>query len=312
MTSMSKLERFIAAIQGQEVDRLPITTWVHFASEHLEPEITAVLHRRFYQAYDWDWIKVMNDYRYPLPGIFQITNEAELAVIKPLSLKSPNFANQLEVLTLLRKSVGNDVAMVETLFDPLQTLVRAAGQSVYQPVFNHPDLGKTVLEGVTRSLVAYVEAIKARGVNGLFLSVNGAVDPQKGGLSEQCFMDFVAPYCQQILQAAEGMVRIVHVHGYDLAFERVLEWPTEAYSWSHHHTRPSLAEARQMTSAALLGGIDEVAITRQSAGEVQAGLEQAVQEAGSRKLLLAPGCTIPPDSPQRLLQAVRKTAQTFH
>ena len=44
MSSMTKLQRFMAAIKGEAIDRLPVSMWLHFASEHLSSEETARLH----------------------------------------------------------------------------------------------------------------------------------------------------------------------------------------------------------------------------------------------------------------------------
>jgi uroporphyrinogen decarboxylase len=309
MTSMTKMQRFMAAIQGEAVDRLPVSMWLHFASEHLSSEETARLHIRYFNAYDWDYMKVMNDYRYPLPGGEVITSEADLRAFRPLPMSEPAFAKQLVCLGILRNQLGSDIPIVETLFNPLQTLIRGAGASAARVVFDHPQAGRAALEAVTQTLIDYVKACKQSGVNGLFYSVNGASKPEAGGLTEEQFEEFVKPYDRLILRAAEGMVRIGHIHGFNLLFERTLDYPVEAFSWSHHHTAPSLAEARKLTQAALIGGIDEVAVTKQSVPEISTGIEEAVREAGSRKLLIGPGCTVPPDTPWRLQFAAGRTVK---
>ena len=61
---MTPRERFLAAANCEKVDALPVTTWVHFLSDHLTGEETAQLHERFQNAYQWDLLKVMGDYRY--------------------------------------------------------------------------------------------------------------------------------------------------------------------------------------------------------------------------------------------------------
>ena len=56
---MNKRERFVAAAHGADVDRPPVTAWVHFLSDHLSGTETARLHQRFIETYDWDVAKVM-------------------------------------------------------------------------------------------------------------------------------------------------------------------------------------------------------------------------------------------------------------
>lgn len=307
---MTKLERFHAAIQGHEVDRLPVSVWLHFASEHHPGEEVARLHLAFYREYDWDYVKVMNDYRYPLPGIAEVGTEADLLRFEPLDMDHPVFAEQLKALRILREELGPDVPIVETVFSPIQTLLRGAGNAAWNVVVTHPEAGHRMLAAVTETLIRYVATIKRLGVDGVFFSVNGANGPQAaGGLPKEQFDEFVAPYDRQVLEAARGLVRIGHIHGYDLDFDRVLDYPLEAYSWSHHHTAPSLAEARRLTDKALVGGIDEVRVFTQTPGEVEADIRRAVDEAGRTKLLIGPGCTVLPDTPKKLLHHVVKTVR---
>jgi len=306
---MTKLERFMAAIRGEDVDRLPVSVWLHFASEHLPGDETAQLHLSFMREYDWDYLKLMNDYRYQLPGVPAVTSEAHLRRFEPLPMSEPTFAQQLTCLKTLRAALGPGTPMIETLFNPLQTLVRGSGANAQRLVFEHPDAGRQALESITRTLIAYLDAIREIGVTGIFYSINGAVQPGKGGLTDQQFAAFVAPYDLRILEAAQGMVRVAHVHGFDLLFERVLGYPVEAFSWSHFNSAPSLAEARRLTQAALMGGINEAAVARQSTFDIANDIRMSVAEAGSRKLLIGPGCTVPPDMPRRLMKAAAQTVR---
>ena len=309
MTEMTRMQRFMAAINGEAVDHLPVSMWLHFATEHLSSEETARAHMRYFTTYGWDYLKSMNDYRYPMPHNDMVTNADELAAFKPLPMTEPAFAKQLACLRIVHSELGADVPIVETLFNPLQTLVRGSGLSAQELVLANPAAGHAALEAITQTLIDYVNACRNIGVVGLFYSINGAVKPQSGGLTDAQFDEFVRPYDLRILRAAEGMARIAHVHGFDLLFERTLDYPVEAFSWSHHNTAPSLAQARKLTHAALVGGINEVAIAKQSVADITADIEDAVRDAGPRKLLIGPGCTVPPDTPYRLQMAAGRVAR---
>ena len=303
MATMNKMERFQAAVNGAEVDRLPVSVWLHFATEHLPGESVADRHLDYLRAYDFDYLKVMNDYRWPLPaGTPNVQTADDLRRIEPQPLSAYEFEQQLICLGKLRRELP-DTPLVETLFNPLQTLARGAGQSAVQTVLANPEAGDAALEAITQTHIAYVKALKDAGVDGLFYSINGAVDPAHGGLTDEQFARFVTPYDRRILQAAEGLVRVCHVHGFNLRFDRCLGYPVEVYSWSHLNSAPSLVEARRLTNAALMGGMNEVKLTRQSVAEVEADITASVREAGPRKLLVGPGCTTAPDTPERVLKA---------
>ena len=307
---MSKKERFRAAIAGEEVDHISVSVWLHLASEHLPGVEAARLHLAYYRAYDWDYLKVMHDYRFPLPGgLAELRTERELEMLEPVGLQAENFKQQLELYAALLPELSEEVALIETLFDPLQTLVRACGVSVRHVIFGHPEADHQALEAVTQSLVTYIEELKRRGVDGLFYSINGAVQPAAGGFPDAIWKEFVDPYNRRILNAAQGMLRIAHVHGFDLAIERVLDYPVEAWSWSHYNSAPTLAEMRKLSGACLFGGINEVEMAHQTEGELAVDMTNAVKEAGPRKLVLGPGCTVPPDTAYHLLRAARQTAR---
>jgi uroporphyrinogen decarboxylase len=306
---MSKKERFRAAIAGEDVDHLPVSVWLHLASEHLSGAEAARLHLAYYRAYDWDYLKVMHDYRYPLPnGLAEVRTARELEMLEPLDLQADNFKNQLALYAALLPELDGKAPLIETLFDPLQTLVRACGASVRQAIFDSPRAGHQALEAVTQSLVLYILELKNIGVDGLFYSINGAVSPESGGFSDAIWKEFVDPYNRRILKAAEGMVRIAHIHGFNLAIERVMDYPVEAWSWSHYNSAPSLAAMRNLTQACLFGGINEIAMAHQTESELAADITKAAVEAGTRKLVIGPGCTVPPDTAYHLLRAARQAA----
>lgn len=362
-SSMTPRERFLAAIAGDEVDHIPVSVWLHFASEPYSGVETARLHLRYFREYGWDYLKVMNDYRYPLPGdsnvnsplpgsnsdansplprdnnadsqlsrdnnadlplsggydarhslswgVDLIATETDLLRFEPQPLTAAPFAAQLECLRTLRTELGPDVPLVETLFSPVQTVVRAAGSRVWQTILAYPQAARQMLDAVTQTLVAYVNALAEIGVTALFYSVNGANrPPAAGGVTDEQFTNFIAPYDRRVLEAAgsAGLVRIGHIHGIDLAFDRVADYPVEAFNWSHLRTAPSLTEVRQRTKAAIIGGIDEVKVFDQTPAEVAADIERTWQEAGPRQFLVGPGCTVPPDTSRRLLHAIADAA----
>ena len=58
---MNKIERVRAALAGQPVDRPPFTVWYHFGNQHAPAERTAEVHLEFFEHYDLDLLKLMND-----------------------------------------------------------------------------------------------------------------------------------------------------------------------------------------------------------------------------------------------------------
>ncbi len=305
---MNKRERFFAAVRGEKMDRPPVTTWVHFLSDHLSGEQTADLHRIFLETYDWDVAKVMSDYRYPIPaGVQTLEDAASLRAFKPLGLDEPCFAEQLKCLAALRTALGPDIALIETGFDPYQQILRNVGFDQAAHMWKHKADTLGALETVADSICRYIGAVKAQGVESFFLSVNGAIrEGFPRGSSQEVYATFQRPFELQLLKAAEGMVRILHVHGTGLDLGRVLDYPCEVISVSDRLPgNPSLTELRKLTPKCLMGGIDETKFQERNLPALAREIDDAIAQAGRSNFILACGCTIPSFSPKRSLMFLR-------
>ena len=88
---MNKIERVRAALAGRPVDRAPFTVWYHFGNQHAPAERTAQVHLEFFDHYDLDLLKLMNDYDYPMPaGMEVIASAADLGKLQPFDpVKDP-------------------------------------------------------------------------------------------------------------------------------------------------------------------------------------------------------------------------------
>src|SRR5258707_1624196 len=75
-SAMNKIERVRAALAGRPVDRAPFTVWYHFGNQHAPAERTAQVHLEFFEHYDLDLLKLMNDYDYPMPACLQALSTA--------------------------------------------------------------------------------------------------------------------------------------------------------------------------------------------------------------------------------------------
>jgi len=74
---VNKIDRVTRALKGEEVDRPPFSFWYHFGLQHGPGRKHAEAELDFYRAYDLDFLKVMNDYPYPLPaGVEEYCDEA--------------------------------------------------------------------------------------------------------------------------------------------------------------------------------------------------------------------------------------------
>jgi uroporphyrinogen decarboxylase len=311
---MNKKQRFMAVARGTGADRPPLTAWVHFQSDHLRPEKVADLHYDFFQAYDWDILKVMNDYRYPVPkGVVSLSGPSAFSAYTPLGMDTPCFARQLACLERLRCLVGPDVPIVETVFEPYQQILRNVGYEQSANFFSGGQRALDALEAVTETMCDYVRSVKRMGVEAIFLSINGAMPAdQERGVTDELHDTFQKPFSTRVLDAAQGMVRILHAHGHHLRMERALDYPFDILSVSTcFPSNPSLKALCAMTDKPLMGGVNETRIQEMTLPQIEAEVADASRQMGRRGWILAPGCTIPSFTPARNLAHLRAFSKTL-
>ena len=311
---MTKRERFLAAIRGETLDRPPVTAWVHFVTDEAPPELFAERAAAFFERFDFDLCKVVNDYRYPLPaGLETLESPRDMERIRPLAEGHPWFSLQPRAICLLRDRLGPDVPIIDTAFDSFQLVLRRAGYDRARMLLADRDRAAAMLEIVTGDMARYLRAVREAGADGVFFSINGAITAGRRAVDPETFEALMRPFDLRLLEAAAPMVRILHVHGAPVDVRRVLDYPIEVLSVSDRLPgNPSIAELRAMTALPLMGGIDESLIAERSVTALRAEITDAVtQNGGVRGLILAPGCTIPTQTPSFLLRAMVEAVKGF-
>jgi len=304
---MTRHQRFLAAVRCEPVDRVPVAAWMHLASEHLSPAMVADLHRACWQAYDWDVLKVMADYRLPIPAGAQVDSAAGLMDLLPLIERANVFEQQRACVTPLIAAVGDAVPILDSGFDPYTTLLRLLGQDQAVHLWAHSQAAQAVLQALTLRICTHLQHLKKSGVTGYFHASYGAVPlGQPRGISDAVFERFVRPYDLQILAAGDGLIRILHAHGTGLKLERLQGYPFEVLHCADQTPgNPTLKDLRQWTPKCLMGGVDERNFTDLSVGALHRQVQASITHAGRLGLIIAPGCTVAPSSSGRLLRTLR-------
>ncbi len=306
----TKRERFLKAAHGEQTDRPPVGAWIHFGSSFWTPEQVAEAHLRYYRHYDWDFIKVMDDFRLQLPaGLTEITDPAQLDEVVPDPQQSlDNLAKQAEVLKIIRAEAP-DTAIIDTVFSPTQTIVRALGETVIDFFAADPALAHRTIGRVADALAHYVAGLRDLDIDGVFLAINGAsTDPTSFGLSKQQFLDWIAPYDIQVLNAVEGLVRIGHLHGDGADPDLLTDYPFEVLSWSDKASAPTIADAGTKYGWVPMVGLDEIHSLYWTPSRAREEVLAARRAAGD-KLIVAPNCTLHSDGSPSVVRALREAVE---
>ena len=314
VATMTRMQRFNAAVAGAAVDRPPCLSWSHFSSDALGGTEHAMRHARYVRDNDWDVCKIVNDFRYPIPeGLETISGPADMLRFERAPMSAPSFHEELKCIRLLRAEFGPDMPIMLTAFDPFQQVMRRVGYTKAKLVFAHPREALSMLDAVCSTMVEYMHEVRKAGCDSVFLSVNSAIQPPNSrGIDDTTFKKFFRPFELRMLEAMQGMTRVLHIHGTQLDVSRVIDYPVEVISVSDRLPgNPSLAQLREMTSKPLMGGIDESSIVEKSLPELRAEIHDCVEQIGREGFILSPGCTIPTQTPWYLLRAIRETCEAL-
>ena len=290
---MNKVERVRAALRRMAVDHPPITVWYHFGLQHAPAEKMAAAHLDFLDAYDLDWLKVMNDYSYPMPkGLDVIATVEDLRRIEPLDPAAAPLGEQLRVVEILNKALAGRCLFVDTLFNAWNTLRRSLVKEA-MPRFmrDHPAELLQALTSVNETLIAFARASLERGAAGIFLAVPASEEYVTRAEYERFMRPFDLSLLEAIRHAGEG--HILHAHGTRLHLDRLLDYPVSALSWADRDSGPSLGEVRTRTPLPLMGGLSHGDFAYVSAAHVRGQVRDAIASAGKDRLLIAPGCALP-------------------
>ena len=108
--------------------------------------------------------------------------------------------------------------------------------------------------------------------------------------------------------ASTADVRMLHIHGTEIMFDQLTDYPVDILNWHDRKTPPSLREAAERFSGCLAGGIDEwETLAKRTPDEITAEVRDALAQTAGRRHLVAAGCVIPIDVPEDRLQAARST-----
>jgi uroporphyrinogen decarboxylase len=196
---MDKLERMERVLAGEAVDRPPLSLWYHFGIQHGTGEQFARIALEFFEHYDFDFLKVMNDYFYPLPhGLDAIRTRADLERIQPIDVEGCDWRHQFSALEIIADRLKGRAYFIDTVFDPWQTLQRhMAGAGIEHLMSEAPEALKQALGVITDALIAYSRKSLKIGSAGIFVSVPAAAEI----VPHERFMEFVLPYTTRLLSA---------------------------------------------------------------------------------------------------------------
>ena len=235
---MNKSQRIEAAIKGEAVDRIPFSVWYHLSAFDQDPVSLAEETAALTKKYDYDFVKMMPFGLYGVQdlgarvNIFSQQGQPPLWVhgpinkvedyydLRPIPAIQGTYGKQLEFTELLRKQLPGDVPYIQTIFSPLTTLHKLAGDRVLEDLKVAPEAVRYALAVITEITIDFINENIKRGVSGFFFATQ---DARKELISPENFKIFGEHYDLQVLDSyvKRTWFNVVHLHGMGVYFDEI-------------------------------------------------------------------------------------------
>jgi len=314
-------------MKGAETDRVPISLWRHWPPDDETPEGLAAVTLHWQQTYDFDLVKLTPTGTYGIEdwggettytsadhGMRTIVKHGVTSVdqwpkLKQLDVTKGYLGNQTAAVRLVANELQNSVPILQTVFSPLTTVRKLAGDRIFTDLRLHPETFKQGLQIVAETHARFaLESFKA-GAHGIFFATQ--CDSYRL-LSEAEYREFGEHYDRIILDAVrpEAEIIMIHAHGHDIMFDLIADYPADAINWHDRITPPSLQEAQERFSGMVVGGIDEWHTLLNGPPEaIQAEIRDAIAQTGGRRFMVGPGCVVPINTSPIHLRAAREAVE---
>ncbi|MBC7234794.1 MAG: uroporphyrinogen decarboxylase [Chloroflexi bacterium] len=326
---MTKRERLECTFRGEAVDRPAVALWRHWPVDDRDARALARAQVAFQREYDFDFIKVtpsssycLEDwgvrdmYRGSLEGTFEYTHypikkAEDWQSLPTLEPRQGALGRQLRCLELICEAVGEEVPFIQTVFNPLSQAKNLVGSdALLVHLRRYPRALRRGLETIADTTVRFVREVIKTGAAGIFLAVQHA---SYALLSEEEYTAFGRPYDLQILEATEGAwFNLLHLHGDEVMFDLLRDYPVQVINWHDRETPPSLAEAMERFPGALCGGLRQwETMVRGAPADVRAEALDALRQTGGQRFILGTGCVTPIVAPMSNIRAAREAVESY-
>jgi uroporphyrinogen decarboxylase len=315
-------------LSGEKPDRTPVALWRHFPVDDQKAETLAAAHLNFQKIYDFDFLKVT-----PASGYFvydwgvedkwqghphgtrEYTNRVihkpedweKLPVLDP---HQGHLGEQLAGVKHLTTALSPDTPVIYTIFTPLSQAKKMVGDdAVIFHLREHPEHIQKGLEIITESTKRFVEALFEDGkVDGIFYAVQHA---QGDLLTPDEYSQYCRPADMKILESAEpGWLNLLHLHGNDVYFDLLADYPVQVINWHDQETEPDLQGGLKKFHGVVCGGMRQESTVNLGTPEmVRAEARAAIEATGGKRFILGTGCVAPTTTPHGNLVAARNVVE---
>lgn len=330
MDGYSHRERLEMIFAGQRPDRFAASFWRHFFHKEHYAEGTAEAMLDFQKRFDWDFMKINPRADYHVEGWglkqewshdefkkhaksnFPVGSLEDWSDIEPLKLSTPVLDEHLKVVSLIRKNSSKELPILMTVFTPLAVAGRLVDDDnlLAEHIHKHPERVLPAIEAITQTFETFVTELRNAGADGLFFATTQWASSNL--ISWEEYEKFGVPFDLRVINSAgSDAINLLHVCSSNNYLKQLvkLDYPCRMYNWdSDDPTNLPLDKGPQLiTDRAVVGGADRAGwLLHGTADEMRHKMDQLKANFDPARLIVGPGCSIPPEVPLENLAAIRE------
>lgn len=326
----SHRERIQMIIAGERPDRFAASFWRHFFHMEHHADGTAEAMLTFQKRFDWDFMKInpRADYHVEDWGLtqhfshdefkkhtksnFPVSTADDWLKIRPLEPTAPVLAEHLAVVSKIRRGTDRELPILMTVFTPLAIAGRLVENraTLVGHLRKDPDKVEAGLRAITQTFARFASELRNAGADGLFYATTQWASNDT--ITWEEYQRFGVPFDLEVIQATEDdAINLFHVcssHNY-LKELAGIDYHCQLYNWdSDDPTNTPLDKAFDLLPGkTLVGGIDQRGwLVKSRPDEVAHSVDKLKGAHDSSRLIIGPGCSMPPETPMENLQAIRE------
>ncbi len=297
--------------EGRTPPYIPAAFFLHFDPAYHRGEAAVQKHLEFFRATGMDLVKIQ--YEHVFPQLPFIQRPADWAKMPLYDLDF--YAEPLAVVKGLVQAAKPEAVVVLTLYSCAGHTL-GSDRALSRHIEEDPEAVRKGLQIITESLLEFVRACAAVGLDGFYTSTQGG---EAGRFSDPTLFDeVIRPFDRLLMDEVNRLTpfNILHICDYHLPYERVepfVDFPGQVVSLGMELTHRTLTpiEAWEIFRRPILGGMNRHGVIAHGTPEQIRAEVHAICQSAPERFILGADCTVPSETPWENLRAAIETAHTF-
>lgn len=320
---MTKRERVLAAIHGEEVDAIPSGFSLHFPEKMAFGDKAVDAHLHFFRETDTDILKIMNENLVPYMG--EIKRAQDYQMVKNISIHEKFMQDQIELVKKILDgcdpegfTMGTLHGITASAIHPLEKMGPEFGYDVVRTLHSQflKENPKPVLEGMKRiadGMCQLAQKYIELGVDSVYYAALGG---ETRYFTDEEFAEWIEPFDKMIMGAIKeaGGYCFLHICKDHLNIERYRNYSAYAdvVNWGVYEAPLSLEEGRRLfPNKTIMGGLPNRSGVLVDGTEEEIGnaVNDVITSFGKKGFILGADCTLATEQDLRKIRIAVEAAR---